>query len=78
MGQIINGTYYPMKDDSILDGQTIVYKQASHAQQRKDNARNIVQPYRNGKPNPDFLEAFPKESKEVYGFLPNDDKLKGL
>jgi len=80
MGYILNGKYYKNKPDMSKLGakQSSMYKQFEHDRQRKDFAREIIQPYdRNGKPNQDFIDVYPDESKE-YGFLPKDDDLIGL
>lgn len=80
MGYIVDGKYYkgipPVGKLSFKQQST--YKDHDHNRQRKDHARELVQPYdRNGKPNDKFIEAWPSESKE-YGFTPSDDELKKL
>jgi hypothetical protein len=78
MGYILDGKYY--KDDPDLSklrrGQNSTYKQHDHNRQRQDYAKEIIQPRRrDGSPNPDFIQAYPEESKG-YGFLPSDEQLK--
>ena len=43
-------------------------KQYQHDRQREYHRRDTLQPYtRDGKPNPQFVEQYPQESK-AYGF----------
>ena len=79
MGYILNGEYHRGEApvDKMRTKQQSTYKSWEHNRQRKDFAREIVQPYdKNGKPNNDFIQAWPEDSKEVYGFLPSDEDLK--
>ncbi len=39
------------------------FKAWSHDRQRAEHQWELLQPYKNGKPNPDFIEAYPEESK---------------
>lgn len=76
MGYIINGKYYKEKPDmnKLAPKQSTMYKQHEHDRQRKDFAREIIQPYdRHGKPNQDFIDAYSVESKE-YGFIPKGEE----
>lgn len=79
MGYIKDGKYYKGKvdmDSLQRKSNNSTFKTHEHNRQRKDFAREIVQPYnRDGKPNPEFIEAWPEESKE-YGFLPKDEDLR--
>ena len=80
MGYVLHGKYYTGKPDlsKMRSSQSSMYKQHEHARQRKDFAKEIIQPYdRTGKPNEDFIQAYPEEAKE-YGFLPKDEDLKNL
>ena len=78
MGYILDGVYHrgdaPM--EKLKSRQQSTYKQHDQNRQRKDFAKEILQPHtRDGKPNPDFIAAYNEESKE-YGFLPTDNDLK--
>lgn len=78
MGYILNGEYHrgeaPM--EKLRNRQQSTWKGHDHNRQRKDYAREIIQPRnRDGSPNPDFVSAYPDESKD-YGFLPTDEELK--
>lgn len=77
MGYILDGKYYKGNPDmnKMRVRQQDTYKQHEHNRQRKDFSREIVQPYtHDGKPNPDFMQAWPEESKD-YGFIPHDKDL---
>lgn len=73
MGYILNGVYHDgeRKQESIQSN-SATYKQYSHDQQRQDHAKDLIQPYVNGKPNEAFIEQYPEESK-TYGFIPKED-----
>jgi hypothetical protein len=77
MGMIINGKYYKDADMNKLRTKTnSMYKQHEHDRQRKDFAREILQPFdRHGNPNEQFVEAYPEEAKE-YGFIKVDEEVK--
>lgn len=78
MGFIIDGVYHKGAPDmtKLQSRQQSTWKQHDHNRQRKDYAKEILQPYtKEGKPNEDFVAAYPEESKE-YGFLPSDEQLK--
>lgn len=78
MGYILDGVYHKGTPDmtKLRSRQQATYKQHEQNRQRKDFSREIVQPYKkDGSPNPDFIAAYPEESKE-YGFLPTDKELK--
>ena len=60
----------------LVNKQQSTYKQHEHQRQRNDFAKEIIQPFdRNGSPNPDFIQAYPEESKG-YGFLPSEEDLR--
>lgn len=71
-GYIINGKY--VRASSVPSGALAPRKQSLHKQfeiekDRQEFARDLVQPYLpNGKPNPEFIDALPKEA-ERYGFV---------
>lgn len=75
MGYIKDGKFYPGSPPTEVKR---VRKHPGHSkyvteeiltQHRKD----IIQPYVNGKPNPEFIKAYPKES-ENYGFVNKEEK----
>lgn len=68
-GYILNGVYYDQEPDTslLIDTRASTDQQYSHDRQRENHRRDLLQPYKNGKPNPDFIEQYPEESKQ-YGF----------
>lgn len=77
-GYIKDGVYVPHQADpeSLRTSNNSTYKASDHDRQRKDYAREIIQPFdMQGKPNEDFINAFPTEATE-YGFLPTIEQLK--
>lgn len=51
-----------------------LFQQGDWAKQRFDHAAEVVQPYTvDGKPNPDFVEAFPEDAAQ-YGFIEKTDQ----
>lgn len=72
------GKYY--KDSptmqTVVPQATSVWKNSDHDRQRADHAWELVQPYlRNGEVNPEFLTAYPDESREMYELLPTEEQL---
>lgn len=68
-GKYIRGT------KKVVDSANSQYKGGEHERQRQDHQYEMVQPWKNGQVNQEFIEAYPDESKEVYGFLPKDEEL---
>jgi len=66
MGYILNGEYHKGEAPlhKMIRGQQSTYKQHEHNRQRKDHAKEIIQPFKNGKLNEDFVQAYPEESKQ--------------
>jgi hypothetical protein len=76
-GYIVNGKYVPRvaEPEQLRQSNSAMFKAGDHDRQRKDFAKEIIQPYDlQGKPNEDFIAAFPEESKQ-YGFLPTDEQI---
>ena len=48
---------------------SVTEKEWSHDRQREYHRKDMLQPYKNGQPNPAFIEQYPQESKETYGFI---------
>jgi hypothetical protein len=67
----INGVYHPGKFTRIVIKEqletTIIDKQYQHDRQREEHRRDLIQPYKDGKPNSEFIEQYPEESQQ-YGF----------
>ena len=61
------GRYHKNGIPKKLDGISSQYKSYSHDRQRAEHAADLVQPWVNGKFNPEFRDLYPKESKENYG-----------
>lgn len=78
MGYIKDAVYHKGSPPVDLQPrQNSTYKQHDHNRQRKDHAREIIQPYNpDGTPNQDFIQAWPEESRG-YGFLPKEEDLRG-
>jgi hypothetical protein len=61
---------------SIVPQKTSVWKQSDHDRQRADHKADLVRPYLpSGEPNPEFIELYPKESHETYGFIKSDEEI---
>lgn len=70
-GYIINGKYVRTRDaasDALAPKRQPGAKEFEAEADRQRFARDLVQPYVNGKPNPEFITAMPKEA-ERYGFV---------
>lgn len=69
-GYILDGKYVRTKDAvKVVEDVSSTYKNWSHDKQRRDHRRELIQPYKNGQANPEFVQQYPKESKESYGFI---------
>lgn len=73
MGVLVNGKYYPNKTAGEVGDKLPPLAKQSHVSnlmreyQRHDV--DLIQPYLpDGKPNPEFIKHYPKESVE-YGFI---------
>ena len=74
-GYIIDGKYYKKEPNlnSMQSLQQSTWKEWDHDRQRSDHAADIVQPYKHGKPNQEFIDLYPQASIE-YGFVqPNEE-----
>ena len=60
-GKYIRGEDKPMPSD--VDTQ---YRSYSHSDQRKRFAKDIIQPYKDGKPNREFVQAYDGELAQRY------------
>lgn len=69
-GYVLDGVYYRGTPDlpSMTQDVQTTYKDWSHTKQRREHRRDLIQPYKNGKPNPEFIQAYPEESK-INGFV---------
>ena len=76
-GYILNGKY--IRTPAVPSGAVAPRRQPGAAAfeadtQRTEFARDLVQPFlANGKPNPEFIDALPKEA-ERYGMVNKDDR----
>lgn len=65
MGIIKDGVFYP-------DGQPVInetnpnFKNWNHDRQREDHLGDIIQRYKQGKPNGEFIRQYPEEAKEQF------------
>jgi len=73
-GYVLNGKYYKKKPDlnKLQNLQQSTFKEWDHDRQRSDHAADIVQPYKHGKPNQDFIDLN-HDAAVDYGFIKKDD-----
>lgn len=69
-GKIINGVYIKgdVEPADMIDHEQTTWKQSSHDKQRREHRRDLIQPYVDGKPNPEFIQQYRDEAKQ-YGFI---------
>lgn len=74
-GYIINGVYHKSSKTTSLGSRaelgaaaSSTYKVYSHDRQREEHRRDLLQPYKDGTPNPEFINQYPEEARN-YGFL---------
>lgn len=65
MSAIINGKFIKGINTGAIEISS-QYKQYSHEMQRLDHRKNIIQPYKQNKPNPEFIRSYPEESKKYF------------
>lgn len=72
-GYIKDGKYYssPPPVDDLKDTHSTTEKLYERDRQRENHGRDLLQPYINGKPNPEFIQQYPDESKG-YGFIKDE------
>lgn len=71
-GYIKDGVYHRgAKATDRVSPDSSQFKSWDHARQRADHAFDLIQPYKDGKPNPDFVEYHPEQAKN-YGFIKGD------
>lgn len=70
-GYILNGKYYKGENPDIEKMKheaNSTYKEWDHDRQRRGHRHDLIQPYKDGQVNPEFVEHYPEESKE-RGFI---------
>lgn len=69
-GYILNGKYVKgdVDQSKLIDHEQSTWKEASHDKQRREHRKDLIQPYKDGKPNMEFIEQYPEEAKQ-YGFI---------
>lgn len=73
-GYVLNGIYHKKKPDlsQLHAVQQSTWKEWDHDKQRQDHAADIVQPFKQGKPNQEFIDLYPDAAVD-YGFIPRTD-----
>lgn len=75
VGYVLNGKYYKTDKvplDKLQSQQQSTWKGWDHDRQRNEHAADIVQPYKGGKPNQEFIDLYP-DASVGYGFVPPDN-----
>jgi len=69
-GYIINGKYVrgTVDPSQLVDHEQVTWKEADHDRQRREHRVELLQPYKDGKPNSEFIQQYPEEAKK-YGFI---------
>lgn len=70
-GYILDGVYHPddPQPEALKDRRASTDKLYNHDRQREEHRRDIIQPRTSdGKPNPEFIAAYPEEAKD-RGFI---------
>lgn len=75
LGYVQDGKYVPLDPNAVLPVKPDIgmFKQGDHERQRKDYAKEVLQPYNNdGTPNEDFINVYPDIAKDK-GMIPGDN-----
>jgi hypothetical protein len=69
-GYIVNGVYMKKSVDpaAAIETDSITYKSSNQDRQREEHRRDLIQPYKDGRPNEEFIMQYPEEAKN-YGFI---------
>lgn len=68
-GFIKDGVYYRGTLRGVAtQGDQPLHKGWSHDRQREEHRADIVQPYKDNQPNPEFIQLYPDQAAK-YGFL---------
>lgn len=65
MGRIINGKYEPTGKATKPDVNS-THGEYTKDRGREDHAREIIQPFVGGEPNPEFAKAYPDMAPQYY------------
>lgn len=71
-----HGKYIRGKDKPMGHDINPLHKEWSHSIGRKEFSREIIQPRKKGKPNRDFIEAYPEYSKKYFSQEEIDKTMK--
>jgi hypothetical protein len=72
MGYVMNGKYYKGTMPKNVPVPHSLHRQSEHNTQRANFQKEIIQPYIAGKPNEEFIAAYPEQAKE-YGMIKDED-----
>lgn len=61
-----SGKYHPGEHIEVDTDTSSTHKGWSHDKQRREHKLDLIQPWINGKPNPEFREMYPEESKNYF------------
>jgi len=68
VGQVINGKFVDGKPTETNNREHTLHREFVRNEMREKYAKDIVQPYKNGKPNEEFIEAYGKvEATNRFG-----------
>ncbi len=73
-----DGKYHRGEDNKMGYDVNSTHKQWRHEYERKIFAREIIQPHVNGKPNVEFIKAYPNYSKKYWSQEVIDKTLREL
>jgi hypothetical protein len=61
IGQVVNGKFIDGKPSETNNREHSLHKEFNRLDMRDKYARDIVQPFKGGQPNPEYIEAFGKQ-----------------
>lgn len=70
-GKFYGSTCHECRQSGIRQANDASFQRARG---RDDNARDIIQPFIDGKPNPDFAHAYPDQAEDMF----TEEELKGM
>lgn len=72
IGHVVNGKFLDSRPKEINNREHGMHREYVRNRGREEYARDIIQPYRDGEINPEFIEAYGKQEAIKRGVQPSE------
>lgn len=72
VGQVVNGKFIKSKPKETNNREHQLHRQHIRDRMREDYSKDIIQPWKNGKPNEEYIEAYGKREAKQYFNIEGD------